>query len=289
MKVVFVFNDFPLHNHIIEEYLRRCPRDSAALVKVPLILKGKGRSASAARIFPQLSKRFMLNKLEEHLGVTLLARLPRWLGGPSHFKRLAMIARDHRLPMHVTPNIMSEETLAFIRGEEPDVVVCMFHQIVKGDLIRIPRLGVVNIHPGILPDFRGIQPYFWELSEGAGQGGVTIHLIENQEIDTGRILAETSYPLTAGMSVTMNYYQSALGAASLLPSTLELLESGRLEPRAQAAGAGRYFRWPDSAAVDRLRAAGHSMMSFGDLLQIAYGRSELGKDARKTYYAKGAG
>ena len=53
-SVVFLFNDYPLHNAIVSDYVSARPSDRVALVKVPLVLKGKSRSETARRIVPQL-------------------------------------------------------------------------------------------------------------------------------------------------------------------------------------------------------------------------------------------
>lgn len=169
---------------------------------------------------------------------------------------------------------MSDAALEFIAQQQPDLVVTLFHQIVRHRLIRLPKLGVVNIHPGLIPEFRGIQPYFWELSEGAGRAGPTLHFIDDEQIDTGRVLVRASYPVRPGMSVQLNYYLTCLAAARLLPVCLDAVEQGRLTPRTQVSGEGAYWRWPDSAAFDRLVARGHCLVSWRQLFALLAGQHD---------------
>jgi folate-dependent phosphoribosylglycinamide formyltransferase PurN len=272
LRVVFVFNEFSLHNHILGTYLKARPGDWVALVKIPMVMKGKSRMESANRILPQLSRRFIAGKLAEFGGVTALTLMPKILARGAVFQRLRSIARRHGLPFMKADNVMAPEALDFIRAREPDVVVTLVHQFLKQDLIEIPRLGVVNIHPGLLPEFRGIQPYFWELSEGYGRAGATLHLIEDTGVDTGGLLARTEYETWPGMSVQLNYYLTCRSAGALLPECIAALGEGALRPRSQAAEDGRYFRWPDSAAFDRLRTRGHSLVSLRDLWGITSGK-----------------
>ncbi|MEM7244525.1 MAG: formyl transferase [Acidobacteriota bacterium] len=274
MKVVFLLSDYVLHNHVIGEYLAARPDDEVAVVKVPLVLKGKGRRTSAQRIVPQLSRRFTAGKLLEYLALTGITWTPKMLSRGAVFRRLRQTARRHRLPFLKVDDVMSKRSLEFIRRHEPDVVVSLFHQIIKKRLIAIPRLGVVNVHPGVLPQFRGIQPYFWELSEGSDRAGVTLHLIEDESIDTGGVLAEASYPVRPGMSVQLNYYLTCKAAAELLPRCLAALGEGRLTPRSQSADEGAYWRWPDSAAFDRLQERGHPLVSWRQLGEILTGRHD---------------
>ncbi len=271
MNVVFLLSDYVLHNRIVSDYVAARPKDRVAIVKVPLVLKGKGRVETALRIAPQLSRRFLLGKVLEGLVLAAITVLPKVIRRGAVFRRLRTVARRHRLPFLRTRNVMSEEALGFVRTQQPDVVVTCFHQIVKRPLLDLPRLGVVNIHPGLLPEFRGIQPYFWELAERFGRAGATLHLIEDETIDTGRVLARSEYATWPGMSVQLNYYLAAQAAARLLPRCLEALEGGRVVPAPQPDG-GAYHRWPDSAAYDRLEAAGHALFRWRDLWGILAGR-----------------
>ena len=273
MNVVFILSDYVLHNRIVSDYVAARPADRVAIVKVPLVLKGKGRLETAARIAPQLSRRFLAGKLLEALVLAAITMLPKVMRRGAVFRRLRRIARRHGLPYLRTRNVMSDEALAFVRALAPDVVVTLFHQIVRRPLLDLPRLGVVNIHPGLLPEFRGIQPYFWELAERHGRAGATLHLIEDETIDTGRVVARCEYATWPGMSVQLNYYLAAQGAARLLPRCIEALGNGRLSPTPQPE-AGGYYRWPDSAAFDRLEAAGHPLFSWRQLWGILVGRHE---------------
>lgn len=286
MNVVFVFNEFALHNHIVERYHAARPGDRISIVKVPLVIRGKSRSATASRILPKLSKRFIWGKLKESVVVSAITLLPKMLGRGAVFRRLRRIAGTLGIPFHRSHDVMSPETLAFIAAQNPDVVVTHFHQIVRKALITVPRLGVVNVHPGVLPEFRGIQPYFWELMEGFGTGGTTLHLIEDESIDTGRILSQARFPLTPGMSVQLNYYLTALATARILPETLAHLERGELEPIPQEDSKGNYYKWPDPDSVDRLLARGHPIVSMRDLAKILTGSYDAFEPADITMHTK---
>jgi folate-dependent phosphoribosylglycinamide formyltransferase PurN len=274
VRVVFLVSDYVLHNGVVSAYLAARPDDQVAVVKVPLVLKGKGRRDSARRIAPRLSRRFLMGKLVEYAGLQLLTWCPKLQHRGPVFRRLRGLARHHGLPFLRSEDVLSTETLAFLEAQRPDVVVSLFHQILKEPLISLPRLGVVNIHPGLLPEVRGIQPYFWALSEGHGAAGCTLHLIEDASIDTGGVLASARFPVEPGDSVQLTYWRTARVAAELLPRCLTALEAGQLTPRAQDPDAGGYFRWPDSAAYDRLTARGHGLLGWRHLAGILTGRHD---------------
>ncbi len=273
MRVTFILAEYSLHNGIVEQYAAARPGDDLALIKVPLVLRGKGRRETVSRIAPRLSRRFLGAKLVEAVFVAGLTRLPKMLPRGAVFRRLRSIATRRHLPFLRTDDIMSAEALAFLRDRQPDLVVTLFHQIIRKDLLAIPRVAVVNAHPGLLPGFAGIQPYFWALSEGAPEAGATLHLIEDESVDTGRVLARAAFPVQPGMSVQLAYYLTSRCIAHLLPRVLPDLAEGRLSPRAQTPG-GRYFRWPDSDAMDRLAGRGHSIFSAHDMAAVLTGRHD---------------
>ena len=274
MRVVYVLAEYSLHNHIVETHRRARPGDHIAICKVPLVLRGKSRSETVQRIVPKLSQRFLLGKVVEGVAMLAITALPKLMGRGPVFRRLRSIARRHRLPFHRTEDIMSADAMDFIRAQRPDLVVTLFHQIVRQSLIDVPRLGVVNIHPGLIPDFRGIQPYFWELSEGSGRAGATMHFIEDESVDSGGILAQASFDVPPGVSVQRNYYLTCRAAGRLMPRVLAGLESGSLKSVGQDPDAGAYWRWPDSAAFDRLRERGHSLVSWGQLVRLLAGADD---------------
>jgi methionyl-tRNA formyltransferase len=274
MKVLFLLSDYVLHNALLSDYAAARPGDDLAVVKIPLVLKGKGRRSTAGRIVPQLSKRFLAGKLMEFLGLGMVTVLPKMCGRGAVFRRLRRICAGMRLPFHRTQNVMDPETLEFVREFAPDVIVSLCHQILREPLISAAPLGIVNIHPGVLPEFRGIQPYFWQLSEGAPNSGATLHLIEDEQVDAGGVLGRTRFPNKKGTSVQLNYYLTIRSASELLPRCLAALEQGRLLPQPQKQGEGAYYRWPDSEAFDRLGQVGSSLFTPGQLAGILLGHHD---------------
>ena len=77
-----------------------------------------------------------------------------------------------------------------------------------------------------------------------------------------------------GVSVQRNYYLTCRAAGRLMPRVLAGLESGSLKSVGQDPDAGAYWRWPDSAAFDRLRERGHSLVSWGQLVRLLAGADD---------------
>ncbi len=84
------------------------------------------------------------------------------------------------------------KSINFLSSTKPDVIISIGSIILRGEIISIPTLGVLNVHKGILPDYRGMGVTEWPLlhckNEEEAKLGVTSHLIE-RGVDTGPILS----------------------------------------------------------------------------------------------------
>jgi methionyl-tRNA formyltransferase len=139
---------------------------------------------------------------------------------------------------------------------EPDLALCGgFPVRILEDALAVPRHGIVNGHPALLPRYRGPNPIGWALRNGDRELGFTFHRMD-ADFDTGRVLAQGVAPL-AGAERAQDVLETLFGlAASLLPRALERVEAGdpgdvQLEENASYAG----FFEPEFAEVEWTRPA----------------------------------
>ncbi len=145
----------------------------------------------------------------------------------------------------------------------PDIlVVAGFNHLLSAELIQLPRLGGLNIHPGRLPQERGAAPLFWALKAGRTQLGWTIHLLDKGE-DSGDIIYQGEIETLPGTPGTEILSQLALAAAPFLLRAVRDLSSGQIIRFPQNHNnAGRYRR-PKfrDGAIDPSRPA-HEVYTF---------------------------
>jgi folate-dependent phosphoribosylglycinamide formyltransferase PurN len=132
-----------------------------------------------------------------------VARMVRLLTGRAPtLETIRDLAARHGAPIFETNDVNSKPSVELVRRLGIDIVIVMnFDQILKSAFIGAPRLAVVNLHPSLLPAFRGPCPVFWALLEGCQEVGVTIHLIDNDEIDAGPTVVQQSMDLDGADSV----------------------------------------------------------------------------------------
>jgi methionyl-tRNA formyltransferase len=149
-----------------------------------------------------------------------------------------------------------ERMAPLIAPLEPDLVLCSgFSWRIPGDALAVPRLGAVNIHPSLLPRYRGPSPLAWAIRDGETEVGLTFHRMD-EHFDTGPILAQGSAPLADEDS------WEALGpklqglAAQLFPRVLERLAAGDPGDAQTEEGASYAGRFDDDyVALDPTRPA----------------------------------
>jgi methionyl-tRNA formyltransferase len=141
------------------------------------------------------------------------------------------VDRRHRL----------DDAVDDLRRLAPDLLVLVGADVVPPAVLAIPRLGTINAHYALLPEFRGMNVAEWSVFCGAPVG-VTVHLV-NAGIDTGPIVLREEIALGPGETFeTLRAKQQDL-AARLLVRAARDVRDGTASPVAQDAAAGRqYFR-----------------------------------------------
>ncbi|MGI6455390.1 MAG: formyltransferase family protein [bacterium] len=78
----------------------------------------------------------------------------------------------------------------WVREKNPDFIcVKSMSQLLKENIFSIPKYGTINLHPSILPNYRGPNPLFWTMFNQECESGMTVHYINKGE-DTGDILRQ---------------------------------------------------------------------------------------------------
>lgn len=142
------------------------------------------------------------------------------LGGDRY---VAGVARRHKLPVYYIDR-MTEDELAPLRAYEPDLLlVGGFGIIIKPPLLRLPKIGCVNVHSSLLPKHRGPNPFTAVLLADEKESGVTFHVME-EGIDTGDILAQYAYPLNEKDTAASVFLKAAELAGQHVVGVLDRIE-----------------------------------------------------------------
>jgi methionyl-tRNA formyltransferase len=146
-----------------------------------------------------------------------------------------LIAHDHGAP----------ELEQQLRAFDADIaVVCCYPRRLPMNLVKTAQCGGINLHPSLLPKYRGPEPLFWLYRHGERCTGVTIHRVDSG-LDTGPILAQESIDVPIGMPGNELWMTSAEQSARLLIDLLSSDDALReTAGRSQGRDNGTYFSWP---------------------------------------------
>ena len=148
----------------------------------------------------------------------------------SPVKRVAM---DWKLPVLQPPSFRGAEAVAQLAGFHPDViVVAAFGQVLPQSVLDLPACGCINIHPSLLPEFRGASPVAAAILAGSEFTGVSLMLMD-RGLDTGPVLARAQIPVSAQDTTASLAAKLSLIAAQLLLEVLPGWLKGELTPQPQ--------------------------------------------------------
>jgi len=135
--------------------------------------------------------------------------------------------RRLRLPLFQSDDVSSTESIERLKDLEPDLfVVVAFGQILREELLAVPKRYAINIHGSLLPLYRGAAPVNWAIMRGEKETGVTI-IRMNRYMDAGQIILKKKTDIGPDDNgITMGKKLSELGA-SLLLDALVLIEKGK--------------------------------------------------------------
>ncbi|WP_457637202.1 methionyl-tRNA formyltransferase [Oceanithermus sp.] len=124
-----------------------------------------------------------------------------------------------------------QETAERLRVLDLDAaVVAAYGQIIPGALLEIPRYGFLNIHPSLLPKYRGAAPVNWALINGERETGVSIMRLD-EGMDTGPIFVQEATPVGPDETAVELSERLRDRGVELLLDVLERLETARPRPQ----------------------------------------------------------
>ncbi len=128
-------------------------------------------------------------------------------------------------------NFKDEKLLQTIKDLNPDIAfVCSYNFLLPKELYEIPKLGTLNFHPSLLPDYRGANPYFHVLNNNEKETGITMHFMD-ETFDTGDIVKQIKIPIMENDTMGSLFNRMNEATAQLCVETIERIEKKEILPR----------------------------------------------------------
>ena len=136
-----------------------------------------------------------------------------------------VLALSHNIPVFQPQDASGAEAVNYLKKLNADLfVVISFGQILKREILSIPKLYAVNVHGSLLPQYRGAAPTNWAIINGDKKSGITI-IKMNEKMDEGDIILKREIDIESeDTNITLTEKLSEIGAKALI-ETIALMEN----------------------------------------------------------------
>lgn len=169
-----------------------------------------------------------------HEIITVVSNPPKRIGRGNKISKTAVgiAAKVMEISLLQPHKLNDKQLLQYLSWMKPDIFVVVAYKILPEKLLSIPKYGAINLHPSLLPKYRGAAPIQWALINGDSQTAVTTISLSGK-IDAGEILLQK----TVDIKIEDNYGTlanrlSEIGA-DLVVETLDRIEAGNLQGTVQ--------------------------------------------------------
>src|SRR3989339_121476 len=101
-------------------------------------------------------------------------------------QEMKQIAALAKIPVFECDKVKDPAFIAKVKQVCQPNVICVFtfDQLISKELYSIAKVAAINLHPSLLPLYRGCHPYFWPIANGESETGLSYHYL-SEEFDTG--------------------------------------------------------------------------------------------------------
>ncbi|MDD2916189.1 MAG: formyltransferase [Gallionella sp.] len=173
------------------------------------------------------------------------------------FDSMAELAALHGIPVITPDNPNTPEVIEQIRALQPDFFFSFYYrEMLKRELLEIPKSGALNMHGSLLPKYRGRVPVNWAIINGETETGATLHYM-TEKPDNGDIVAQQAVPILPNDSALQVFQKVTVAAEIALNGVLPALLEGKAQAVKQDLSKGAYFggRKAEDGIIDWMQSA----------------------------------
>jgi len=165
---------------------------------------------------------------------------------PPKHDTVELLALEYNIPIVYVKQLDDLESYSLISKYEPHFIwVACFPYILPSKIWQLAKIASINLHPSLLPKYRGPNPVFWQLKHGESRTGITLHLI-NDLVDGGDIVLQKDLVLKNGIRDRAISAMIGEQGARLFIETLRLYQKRALETVAQNPATASYMGSPQA-------------------------------------------
>lgn len=149
-------------------------------------------------------------------------------------------AEDECIDVFQPDNLKDPEFEKMLRQYDADIfVVVAYGHLIPRNIFAMPRLGTINMHPSLLPKYRGAAPVQWALIHGEKISGISVQLID-EKLDAGDLVIQKHFDIDKDITAGDLYSLIIPFACECVSEAIDLLDSGKAVPIKQDHSAASY-------------------------------------------------
>lgn len=176
--------------------------------------------------------RALLESNHQIVGVVTATDKPAGRGMNLQPSAVKVFALEHNLNLLQPESLKSNEFIEQLTALQPDLMVVVAFRMLPKIVWALPRLGTLNLHASMLPQYRGAAPINWAIIRGEKETGITTFFI-NEEIDTGAIIAQTKVTIPESFSAGDLHDELMTKGAELVRQTVDSIADGTVITKLQ--------------------------------------------------------
>ena len=157
---------------------------------------------------------------------------PAGRGQKIQYSQVKQYAIEKSIPILQPEKLRDLQFVEQLKKYNADLFIVVAFRMLPELVWRIPRLGTINLHASLLPQYRGAAPINWAIINGETESGITTFLIE-KDIDTGNILLNKKVPIEPDDNAGNLHDRLMLAGSDLLIKTIRGIEDKSIKPISQ--------------------------------------------------------
>jgi methionyl-tRNA formyltransferase len=166
-------------------------------------------------------------------------------------KNIYDIAKKQNIDFFETIDINNKESIDKIKLFSPDLILSTFTMhIVSEEVINLSKIQSIGTHPSILPSYKGLEVFFWQLANDEKKSGVSVFLLD-KKIDSGKVFLQTLFEISDNETVESLYSRITKMSSLLLIEAIEIFEKKESLIFIESGVKESYFAMPTSKAYKK--------------------------------------
>lgn len=179
---------------------------------------------------PEFAVGILQKLVNENINIVGVVTAPDKAAGRGR-KMQSSAVKDYAVTQNLKllqPTNLKEETfLTELAGLEANLLVVVAFRMLPKVVWAMPKMGTINLHASLLPDYRGAAPINWAVINQEKKTGVTTFFIDDK-IDTGAIILKQEVPLSQNETAGSLYHKLLEAGKELIIKTIGLIEIGNI-------------------------------------------------------------